>query len=140
MRVEDVPQEGNATLGGQRKALYAVDPQGRIRLVPSRGWEAEELVTSAAVEHFEVLAREALQRVRAGRSGALEYFMYARRLDPPTLAQATGIWQWRVRRHLARPFAALSAPLQRRYCEVLGLAVQDLLAFDPAAVAGSQGR
>lgn len=134
MRVEDVPQEGNATLDGQRKGMYAVGQDGRIALVPSRGWEAEELVTSAAVEHFEALARDALQRVRGGTAGALEYFMYARRLDPPTLSQASGVWRWRLKRHLHQPFAQIPAPLQQRYAEVLGVSRNQLLDFRPDAV------
>ena len=129
MRVDEVPQEGNATLDGQRKGMYAVGKDGRIALVPSRGWEAEELVTTAAVEHFEALARDALQRVRAGTAGALEYFMYARRLDPPTLAQAAGVWRWRLKRHLRQPFARIPAPLQQRYAEVLGVPRTQLIDF-----------
>jgi hypothetical protein len=129
MRVEDVPQEGNATLDGQRKGMYAVGKDGRIALVPSRGWEAEELVTTGAVEHFEALARESLQRVRTGAAGALEYFMYARRLDPPTLAQAAGVWRWRLKRHLRAPFARIPEPLQHRYAEVLGVPRSEMLEF-----------
>jgi hypothetical protein len=129
MRVEDVPQEGNATLDGQRKGMYAVGKDGRIALVPSRGWEAEELVTTAAVEHFETLAQEALQRVRTGAAGALEYFMYARRLDPPTLAHASGVWRWRLKRHLRQPFASIPEPLQQRYAAVLGIPRAQLLEF-----------
>jgi hypothetical protein len=129
MRVEDVPQEGNATLDGQRKGMYAVGKDGRIGLVPSRGWEAEELVTTAAVEHFEELAQAALVRVRSGTAGALEYFMYARRLDPPTLAQASGVWRWRLRRHLRQPFARIPAPLQQRYAAALGVPREQLLEF-----------
>jgi hypothetical protein len=129
MRVEDVPQEGNATLDGQRKGMYAVGKDGRIALVPSRGWEAEELVTTAAVEHFEQLARAALERARSGKAGALEYFMYARRLDPPTLAQAAGVWRWRLNRHLRQPFAQIPEPLQQRYAEVLGVTRAQLLDF-----------
>jgi hypothetical protein len=135
MRIEDVPQEGNATLDGQRKAMYAVGKDGRIALVPSRGWSAEELVTTAAVEHFEALAQQALQRVRAGTAGALEYFMYLRRLDPPTLAQAAGVWRWRLKRHLREPFARIPEPLQQRYAEVLGVPRQQLLEFRPDSAA-----
>ncbi|HXF46794.1 MAG TPA: hypothetical protein VNK91_11820 [Burkholderiaceae bacterium] len=133
MRVEEVPQEGNATLGGRCKAVYAVDADGRITLVPSRGWEAEELVTSAAVEHFEALAAAALQRVRRGESGALEYFMYARRFDVPTLAKTAGIWSWRLQRHLRQPFAKLPARWQARYAQALGLPLALLRDFDPRA-------
>lgn len=134
MRVEDVPQEGNATLAGQRKGMYAVGKDGRIALVPSRGWEAEELVTTAAVEHFEALAQISLERVKSGRAGALEYFMYARRLDPPTLAQAAGVWRWRLKRHLRQPFAQVPASLQQRYAEVLGVPLQQLRDFDANAL------
>jgi hypothetical protein len=137
MRVEDVPQEGNATLGGQRKGVYAVGADGRIGLVPSRGWAAEELVTTAAVEHFEALAARALARLRAGQGSALEVFMYTRRFDPPTLARTTGIWRWRVRRHLRRPFARLGTSLQRRYAQALDVPAQRLLDLerDPHATA-----
>ena len=131
MRIEDVPQEGNATLDGQRKGMYAVGNDGRIALVSSRGWEAEEMVTTAAVEHFERLAQQALARMRTGAAGALEYFMYARRLDPPTLARASGVWRWRVQRHLRQPFAHVPRPLQERYAEVLGVPRSQLLDFRP---------
>jgi hypothetical protein len=134
MRVEDVPQEGNATLDGQRKGMYAVGKDGRIALVPSRGWEAEELVTTAAVEHFELLAQRSLQRVRSGAAGALEYFMYARRLDPPTLAQAAGVWRWRLKRHLRQPFARIPALMQQRYAEVLGVPLRELRDFKADAI------
>jgi hypothetical protein len=133
MRVEEVPQEGNATLAGQRKGMYAVGRDGRIALVPSRGWEAEELVTTAAVEHFEALAKDALDRVRAGTAGALEYFMYARRLDPPTLAQAAGVWRWRLKRHLRQPFVRIPPRWQQRYAEVLGVSREHLAGFKPDA-------
>jgi len=33
MLTNEVPQEGNATLGGHRKALYARGANGRLRIV-----------------------------------------------------------------------------------------------------------
>jgi hypothetical protein len=53
--------------------------------------------------------------------------MYARRMDLLLLAQSTGIWRWRIRRHL-RPdiFARLSPDLLTRYAEALGLTIQQL--------------
>jgi hypothetical protein len=132
MKSDQVPQEGNFTHAGERKAIYAVGDDGALRIVPSRGWEAEELVTGDAVAYFEGLAREALARARQGAGGALEVFMYARRMDPPTLAQATGLWRWRIARHLRQPFARLSGNLQQRYAEALGVPLARLQAFDPA--------
>jgi hypothetical protein len=127
MRERDVPQEGNATLAGHRKAVYAVGDDGKLRIVPSRGWEVEETVTRQAVEDLEQRARDARERALAGHGSALEYHMYRARMDLALLAQTTGLWRWRVRRHL-RPgaFERLPAALKARYAEALGLAADAL--------------
>ena len=66
MRERDVPQEGNRTLAGHRKAVYAIADDGKLRLVPSRGWEVEEIVTRQAVEDLEKRAMEARARALSG--------------------------------------------------------------------------
>ena len=122
MRERDVPQEGNASLGGHRKAVYAVAEDGKLRLVPSRGWEAEEIVTRQAVEDLERRAQAARARVLAGETSPLEYHMYRARMDLALLSQATGLWRWRVRRHFRpRVFKRLPAALRQRYAEALGI-------------------
>ncbi|GHT99631.1 hypothetical protein AGMMS49960_05410 [Betaproteobacteria bacterium] len=122
MNVADVPQEGNTTLGGHSKGIYARGAEGHLELVASKGWEAEEIVTRQAVEVFEQLAAAARERVRAGQSSPLEYHMYRARMDLPLLAQVSGLWRWRVRRHLQPAgFARLSPTLRQRYAEALGL-------------------
>jgi len=127
MRESEVPQEGNRSLAGHRKAVYAVADDGKLRLVPSRGWEVEEIVTRQAVEDLERRAEEARARVLAGESSPLEYHMYRARMDLELLSQTTGLWRWRVRRHL-RPaaFARLPLALRRRYAEALGVSVEAL--------------
>jgi hypothetical protein len=127
MDLNAVPQEGNATLGGHRKAMYAKDANGRMVLAPSAGWEAEEIVTSHAVETLHAQAEEARQRVKAGTASPLEFWMYERRMDVPLLSQTSGFWQWRVKRHL-RPevFATLSAQHLDRYAQALGVSPADL--------------
>jgi hypothetical protein len=131
MRERDVPQEGNATLAGHRKAVYAVGDDGKLKIVPSRGWEVEETVTRQAVEDLERLAREALERARAGQASPLEYHMYRARMDVPLLSQTTGLWRWRVKRHL-RPgaFERLPAAIKRRYAEAMGVPVEALERLD----------
>lgn len=131
MDIDQVPQEGNRTLGGHRKALYARDVDGRIGLVPSRGWEAEEIVTRQAVEELDRLTAEARQRAIEGTGSALEFHMYKARMDSLMLAQVTGLWHWRVRRHL-RPeiFRQLRPALLARYAEALGIAVTTLTRTD----------
>jgi len=131
MRDDEVPQEGNCTLGGHRKAVYARGDDGRIHLVASAGWEVEEIVTRQAVEDLDRLAEDARQRVLAGQTSALEYHMHRLRMDVPLLSQLTGLWQWRIRRHL-RPevFAGLKPALLARYAEVMGLDVDALKKVD----------
>lgn len=131
MRDDEVPQEGNCTLGGHRKAVYARGDDGRIHLVASAGWEVEEIVTRQAVEDLDRLAEDARQRVLAGQTSALEYHMHRLRMDVPLLSQLTGLWQWRIRRHL-RPevFSGLKPALLARYAEVMGLDVDALKKVD----------
>lgn len=131
MREREVPQDGNATLAGHRKAVYAVADDGKLRLVPSRGWEIEEIVTRQALEDLERHAQEARTRALAGRTSPLEYHMYRARMDVALLSQATGLWRWRVRRHF-RPeiFARLPLALRQRYAGALGIAVEALQKVD----------
>jgi hypothetical protein len=127
MREREVPQEGNATLAGHRKAVYAAGEDGRLRLVPSRGWEVEEIVTRQAVDDLARRSEEAHARALSGESSPLEYHMYRARMDLELLAQTVGIWRWRVRRHFRpRVFARLPPTLKARYAEALGIPVDAL--------------
>jgi hypothetical protein len=127
MLESEVPQEGNTTLGGHRKALYARGADGKLQIVQSAGWEVEEIVTRQAVEDLNRLAEDSRQRVAAGQTSPLEYHMHKARMDLPLLAQTTGLWQWRIRRHF-RPaiFARLSPALLQRYAEAMGLSLDQL--------------
>ena len=131
MRDSEVPQEGNSTLGGHRKALYARGEDGKLHIVQSAGWEVEEIVTRQAVDDLLRLTEDARQRVLAGQTSPLEYHMYRVRMDVPLLSQASGIWQWRIRRHF-RPavFAGLSASLLATYADAMGMTVEQLKKAD----------
>ena len=127
MEVDEVPQEGNATLAGLRKAVYARNADNRIVTVASAGWEVEEIVTQQAADIFSAYTAAARARVLDGTSSPLEYWMYAQRMDLATLAQSSGIWRWRIRRHF-RPavFSRLSPALLDRYADALGISRQTL--------------
>jgi hypothetical protein len=127
MDINDVPQEGNRTMGGHRRAMYAKDQDGRIVIVPSLGGEVDETVTLQALDRIQEQTEEARARVLAGESSPLEYWMYAQRLDLPQLSQVSGYWQWRIRRHF-RPniFAKLSAKILQNYAWVMGITVDQL--------------
>ncbi len=131
MRPDEIPQENAPLFGGVRKVMYVVDSSGHYQVANSGGMEAEVTVTEAAVAWFAKLATEARERVQRGESSTLEYHMYRLRLDIPTLASATGIWRWRIRRHL-RPaaFTRLSPRLLECYAEAMGLTVAQLKQLD----------
>lgn len=127
MDVDDVPQEGNRTMGGYRRAMYARDKDGRIVIVPSRGGEVDETVTLQALDLIREMTEAARVRVERGETSPLEYWMYAQRLDLPQLSQVTGFWQWRIRRHFKpQRFARLSAAVLQRYADVMGITVEQL--------------
>lgn len=123
----EVPQEGNSTLGGHRKGIYAKGADGRMHLVQSAGWEVEEIVTRQAVDDLLRLTEDARQRVLVGQTSTLEFHMHRIRMDVPLLSQVTGLWQWRIRRHF-RPetFARLSPKMLALYAEAMGLTVDRL--------------
>lgn len=127
MRIRDVPQDESATFAGHKKAVYAVDPQGHYTTVESSGWQVEEIVTHLAVAEFERLLEQARQRCRRGLASPLEYHMFAHRMDLPTLADATGLARWRVRRHL-RPtvFPRLGPALLDRYARAMQIPAEQL--------------
>ena len=131
MRETDVPQEGNATLAGQRKVVYARQDDGAIGCAASRGWEVEEIVTRQAVNEFLRLAEEARRDAERGTASPLAFHMYKGRMDLPLLAQTTGLWRWRIRRHF-RPdiFARLPDSILQRYADALGIDIDTLYRID----------
>ena len=127
MHKDDVPQDNNPILAGARKAMYAKDDSGHYVVVPSNGWEAEETVTSLAVQEYQLKCSDALDRGMKGTTSPLEYHMYANRLNIATLSQSTGIFKWRIKRHL-RPkiFKELDENLLTRYADAMGISVEQL--------------
>lgn len=127
MKKQDVPQDNNTLLSGERKAMYAVDDNGQYTVVPSSGWEVEETVTNMAVEYYKELAEEALQRARQGLASSLEYHMFSRRFNIDTLAHAMNMFQWRVKRHLQpKVFVKLDTKMLNRYATALGITIDEL--------------
>jgi hypothetical protein len=127
MKTDEVPQETAKTYGGVKKLLYAVDDKGEYTEVRSAGWEVETYVTLAAVDEINRLRNEALERARSGQTSPLEFHMYDRRMEPATLAAASGIWAWRVKRHFKPDvFAKLDEKILARYAETMGISVEDL--------------
>lgn len=127
MKQDEVPQFETKAMNGEGKALYALDAAGNYTVVRSAGWEAEDIVLEQAIAECERLAADAFARAKRGETGALEYHMYKKRMDVVVLAQSTGYFQWRVKRHLkAGAFEKLSPDVQQRYSDALGMSAREL--------------
>ena len=127
MKTDQVPQDNSPTYYGQHRLLYATDEQGRYKPVLSTGWEVESEATVMAVDELRRLSLDAWQRAREGRSSPLEYYMHRQRMDLHFLAQATGIFQWRIRRHFnPRIFAKLRDGVLKKYADALGVTVSEI--------------
>ncbi|MGH8399126.1 MAG: hypothetical protein ACRETA_12920, partial [Gammaproteobacteria bacterium] len=100
MKQDEVPQQNAKAFMGHSKVLYALDDAGHYTPTPCSGWEAEEIVLDQAIAEYQQHAAAAWQRARQGHASALEYHMYRQRMDLVLLAQSTGYFKWRVRRHL----------------------------------------
>ena len=127
MKQDEVPQQDAKAFLGRRKALYATDERGNYGIVASSGWEAEEIALDQAIAECVREATDAWARAKAGLASPLAYHMWHCRMDVVILAQSTGFFQWRVRRHLnPGPFARLSRKAKQRYADALGCSVEQL--------------
>ena len=122
-----VPQDNSHTYGGHRKLLYATNESGDYVGVTSTGWEAETLATDSALDLLAQQQEAAWQRAQRGETSPLEYYMVYRRMDIALLAQTSGLFRWRIRRHFRLAiYARLSEKILQRYAEALGIEVRVL--------------
>jgi hypothetical protein len=127
MDLKQVPQDNSHTYGGHKKLLYATDEQGEYMGVSSTGWEAETIATDSALELLQQQQADAWQRAQHGETSPLAYYMVYRRMDVALLAQTSGFFQWRIRRHFrSSVYAGLSDKVLMRYSEALGLEITTL--------------
>ena len=127
MKLDDVPQDHSSTYGGHSKLVYAVDANGHYQGSQSDGWEPEAYATQLAVAELEAQEAEANAAWQCGELSPLKCLMYRYRMDEPALAQITGLFQWRIRRHF-RPaiYRRLSPRILARYAEAFGLPLATL--------------
>jgi hypothetical protein len=127
MKAKDVPQDNSVHYEGHQRACYATDETGRYGVVPSTGWETEVIVNSLALGDIRHTIEEARQRALKGETSALDYHRIRCQMTPAMLAAETGIWRWRIQRHL-RPdvFARLSPDLLERYARAMRMRADEL--------------
>lgn len=127
MKKNEVPQDNVSTYAGQHKLLYAVDESGNYTGVHSSGWDVECAATKDAIAAINRDRLAAWERANGGETSPLEFHMFDRRMDLALLAQSTGLFRWRIRRHFQPAlFAKLSDKVLDRYCDALNLSRLEL--------------
>ncbi|WP_016956397.1 hypothetical protein [Catenovulum agarivorans] len=127
MKLDEVPQDNSPTYSGHKKLVYAVDEQGHYHKVKSSGWDIESFATQLAVEDLNQQTLDAYADAKAGRVSPLAYHMYKARLDVTSLAQATGKFEWQIKRHLKpKVFAKLSEQKLQTYAEIIDISIDTL--------------
>lgn len=127
MDINNVPQDNSSTYANNKKAIYAKDTDGSVKVVGSSGWEAEEIATKQILEDLEDSAIEAYCEVKKGLKSPLYYYMYAIRMDLQLLADATGFFQWSIKRDFKpEVFKKIKDKRLSVYSEVLGKTNEEL--------------
>ncbi len=130
MDINDIPQDNSKIFRGQKKIIYATR-NGNYESGTTSGWDDEEFATQQAVEELKQQTEQALQAVKNGEKSPLYYLMYKYRFDEQSLAQATGFWQWQIRRHCQPEiWAKLSQKKLEKYAGVFGVSVDKLDIMD----------
>ena len=128
MKVNEVPQDNTVEYyEWVKRACYAVNDEGKYVIVPSNGWEAEELVNGLAVKELAENLEKTRKAVLEGVKSPLAYHMERRQMIPYILGKTVGIAAFRVKRHL-RPeiFAKLKDSLLERYAQALAITTEEL--------------
>ena len=127
MDINNVPQEDSSTYANNKKAIYAKDENGVVKVVGSSGWNAEETVTKQALQDLESSAKEAYCEVKKGIKSPLYYYMYAIRMDLQVLAESTGFFKWTINRDFKpEVFAKISEKRLEVYSEAMGKTSNEL--------------
>jgi len=127
MDVKSVPQDDSSIFRGGKKAIYAKDEDGKVKVVGSTGWVAEETATLQAVQDLENRAKDAYCEVKNGEKSPLYYYMYALRMDLQLLAESTGFFKWTIKKDFnPSTFAKIKNKRLEVYAETLGKTKEEL--------------
>ena len=121
MDIDSVPQEDSSTYANNKKAIYAQDSDGRVKVVGSTGWNAEETATKQALEDLEDSAKEAYCEVKKGLKSPLYFHMYSIRMDLQVLADSTGFFKWTIKKDFnPKIFTKISDKRLAVYSDAMG--------------------
>ena len=129
MKTTEVPQDDANMLQGKfREPVYSLDENGNYTTVPSVGWEPKNEVMKEAWDQVHAKTESARRPVLSGLKSPLAFDIEKEILDIGLLAKYTGMWRWRVKRHLnPKTFSHLSHQTLEKYARVFNLTVEELI-------------
>ena len=127
MEINNVPQDNSSTYAKNKKAIYAKDKDGSVKVVGSSGWEAEETVTKQALEDLLEHEIEAYCEAKKGHKSPLYYYMYSIRMDLQVLSESTGFFKWTISKDFKpEVFAKISQKRLAVYADAMGITSEKL--------------
>ncbi len=128
MKKNEVPQDkSNLASANFRELCYAVDEDGQYTTENSTGWEPKTVALNNAIEEINERIANAKNRVLAGKTSPIEYYMELHKMDVGILASYVGFWQWKVKRHFKPSiFKKLSEKTLNKYAETFNVSVEEL--------------
>ncbi len=128
MKIEEVPQDLKYYKDTViRDVNYAVDEDGKYRVVMSDGWDAKNIALDAAWDEVNEQCEEILERIRKGESSPLEYHAAKNLMSIDLLSDYTGFSKRKIRKHFQpKNFAKLDDETLSTYADVLRITVDEL--------------
>src|SRR5688572_23767588 len=127
MKKEEVPQDPSALAKMTRELCYAKDKDGHYTTALSSGWEVKSTALDATWKDIEERIAEVRKKVLAGEASPILFFKEYRLMDLDILSAYTGLWKWRIKRHLRPgPFKNLSTRLLERYAKAFNVSITQL--------------
>jgi hypothetical protein len=130
MKKSEIPQDEGPLKGWTREVCYAKNEDGKYERALSTGWSVKNDALDSAWDEVNKSVEDALEQVRKGKVSPIFYFMELKLMDIGVLAQYTGFWKWRVKRHF-NPirFKKLSDKVLKRYADVFEMSIEQLKNF-----------
>lgn len=127
MKAKDIPQDPSALDKYTKEVCYVVNESGEYVTELSRGWEIKADALDVAWDDIAKRVETAKEKVKRGEASPLLYYMELKLMDIDIVAAYTGIWKWRVKRHLKpSSFKNLSKRVLEKYASVFEVNVEDL--------------
>lgn len=131
MKKEEVPQDKSSLSENKiTEVCYAVDENGNYTQVASKGWTPKTIVQNETLQVIEERIAQARNDVKNGLVSPIVYFMEFHKMDMNILADYTGYWKWKMKRHFKpKVFQKLSDKTLKKYADAFDISVEELKNF-----------